>query len=127
MVTDPATKSEWLQSLREEPFKHDRWVFVPRIIAATLLGICLVVVIGKAYAEPILKAEANGVVITIYNEPCTHSEVANLPYRATWSQDGKVFDGCVGAFKSFGVAAFYFDDKTVAVVPLELFHKLVSV
>lgn len=78
------------------------------------------------FAEPVLQAQANGVTITIYDEKCSHPEVTNLPLRATWAQDGKVFDGCVGAFQGFGVAAFYFDDKTVAVVPLELFTRLVG-
>lgn len=81
---------------------------------------------NNLFAEPILRGESNGVVITIYDEKCTHPEVTNLPYRATWAQDGKVFDGCVGAFTGFGVAAFWFDDKTVSVVPLQLFKKLTS-
>ena len=78
-------------------------------------------------AQPVLQAQAKGVVITIYDEKCTHPEASNLPLRATWSQDGKVFDGCAGAFTDFGVVAFWFDDKTVAVVPVQVFKRMTSV
>jgi hypothetical protein len=38
---------------------------------------------------------------------------------------GKTLEGCAGATQ-FGVLIFYFDDKTVAVVPVEHFAKVTS-
>lgn len=82
---------------------------------------------GKVYAEPLAIANVNNgqVVITVYTEDCQLKDVvSNLPKRATWTEGGKTYEGCVGVYPSFGVAGFYFNDKTVAVVPLQAFARV---
>jgi hypothetical protein len=61
-------------------------------------------------------------------EPCKLKEhVGNLPNRATWQQDGKVNEGCVGVPPQSGEALFWFDDLTVVRVPLQMFHKVTEI
>jgi hypothetical protein len=80
-----------------------------------------------AFAEPMVKANVQGIEITVYTEDCAlKNVVSNLPKRATWVEKGKTFEGCAGATQ-FGVLIFYFNDKTVAVVPVEHFAKVVGV
>lgn len=120
-----ATKKEFLASLREEPAKHDRMVILPRLIVGLLFGLFLVSLVAQAYAEPIAQLVQGNVTITVYNEPCTHQDsITNAPVRATWKEGDKVFDGCAGVVSQIGMAYFWFTDKTVAVVPLQMFSKL---
>jgi hypothetical protein len=78
-------------------------------------------------AEPMVKANVQGIEITVYTEDCAlKNVVSNLPKRATWVEKGKTFEGCAGATQ-FGVLIFYFNDKTVAVVPVEHFAKVTGV
>ena len=84
---------------------------------------------GRVYAEGApFQAIAGKVTITVYDQPCTHvDQITNLPNRATWQEDGKVFDGCVGVISELGVAMFWFNDRTIAVVPLQMFHKVTAI
>ena len=88
--------------------------------------VVLVVIIALSYASqvkagPIAQAESQGIVITVYKEPCKLPAVSNLPVRATWLENGKTYEGCAASNPQLGVVVFYFDDKTVAVVPLQIF------
>lgn len=83
-----ATKKEWLaegwQAVQENSYKHDRWVIVPRVLAALIVVAGLALWAGHAFADPIAVASAgNGqVVITVYSEDCQLTDVvANLPSR----------------------------------------------
>ena len=81
------------------------------------------------FAAPVFVAEGNGVHIELFDEPCTLKDsVSNLPYRATWTEKGKVFEGCFVPNQAAGiVVAFFKDDKTVAVIPIEVFKKVVGI
>jgi hypothetical protein len=82
---------------------------------------------AAVFSEPMVKANVQGIEITVYTEDCTlKNVVSNLPKRATWVEKGKTFEGCAGATQ-FGVLIFYFNDKTVAVVPVEHFAKVTGV
>lgn len=97
------------------------WALVIGLTAGALLyGI-------SARAEPIAQASSGNIVITVFNEPCTHPDaVSNLPNRATWKEGDKVYDGCVGVNPELGMAMFWWTDKTVVVVPLQVFVKIVN-
>jgi hypothetical protein len=112
--------------------RKDERSFLRKVIAA-LGAVCLVVLLAvavtwptKAHAGPILKAEAEGIVVTIYEEACQLKEVTNLPKRATWTEKGKTFEGCIGAHPQFPVLMGYFSDKTVVVLPVEMFTRVVG-
>jgi hypothetical protein len=89
------------------------------LIVSAVIGI-----VRKAYADPFISAEQDGVRIVVYTEPCTLNEVKNLPQRATWTQDGKTIEGCAGYLKELEMVTFYFADRTVFPVPAALFQKV---
>lgn len=93
------------------------------IVVVTILYGCPI----TASAEPMYQTSLqDGLTITLYSEPCALKEVVNLPKRATWDEKGKLFEGCWGV-SPFGVAMFYFEDKTMAVIPAEAFKKVVGI
>lgn len=98
-------------------------VWVGRVLALISLLILTAWVTG-AYAQPILQASADGVKVVIYEEPCKVDAVANLPKRATWHEKGKVYEGCMGAHPHFPVLMGYFVDKTVVILPVEMFSRV---
>lgn len=93
------------------------------VLLAVLLGIGFAMVAWKIRAEPVAAAENGGLRIVVFAEKCPLTNVVeNMPNRAVWSEGGKDIEGCVQAFPQFGVAAFYFADKTIAIVPLKFFR-----
>ena len=103
------------------------WFFWAVVIGLVLGGVLYA---GRAVAEPMAKASVNNgqVVITIYTEDCAlKNVVTNLPKRATWVEGGKTYEGCAGVQPDAGVAMFYFSgDKTIAIVPLQMFARVVG-
>ena len=93
-----------------------------RALFAALAFVCL-----PALAEPIYEARGDGLVVTIYREPCALEAVTNLPKRATWQEGDKVYEGCAGAMPQLGIAIFYFSDRTVAIFSISAFVKLRAV
>ena len=86
-----------------------------------VLVILMVVMVTKAFAGPIAEgAGDNDAKITLYNDPCKLKEVSNLELRATWQEKGKVFEGCFG-IHPYGVVLAYFSDKTVVIMPVDIF------
>ena len=67
-MRDPATKEEWLQSLR---IKQQRITWLPYWVWAIVLGIALAGAMRFAYAEP-SKTYTNGEgdTVTLYETPC---------------------------------------------------------
>lgn len=115
---------------------HDGFPTLPRgmtvlpwLLWATIVcGVIGALWAGKVFAEPMFAASQGNVTITVYSEKCAHlDQVTNAPNRATWKEGDKVYDGCVGAIPELGVAYFWFEDKTVAVVPLQMFEKVTGV
>lgn len=78
-----------------------------------------------ALAEPVFRAEAeSGTVITLHSEDCRLKAVENLKLRATWLEEGKIVEGCYGGHPAFPLVIFYFADKTVVVLPSEIFQRV---
>lgn len=49
----------------------------------------------SVFAANTHEIEQQGVKVTLTDEPCTFPQVAHiLPFRATWTETGKVFEGC---------------------------------
>lgn len=90
---------------------------IPWFIWAAL--IVLAVWTTGALAEPRFQVVADGARVVLHDDKCAVSAVANLPYKATWEEKGKVFQGCWGARPDAGVVMFYFDDKTVGIIPMQ--------
>jgi hypothetical protein len=77
-------------------------------------------------AGPVMVARVGPVSITLYDESCAIAAVANLQRRATWAENGKVFEGCFGV-SEIGVVMLYFaEDRSVGAVPTEMFVRVTS-
>lgn len=95
-------------------------------ISDVVLFMVLALAVFSAVAEPTHKASGQGVEIVIHSEACAFKDiVGNLPYRATWHEQGRTFEGC-GGFHPVGVAMFWFSDKTVFPLPAQYFVKVVG-
>lgn len=94
--------------------------FAAVLVGALLLGPFFAIKTAKA--APIATATSGHLTITLYSDPCSLKAVSNLPQRAVWIEAGKVSEGCWGA-SQFGVIMAYFEDKTVAVIPFEVFRR----
>jgi hypothetical protein len=73
----------------------------------------------SAYAEPRFQVVANGARVVLFDDKCAVSAVTNLPYKATWEEKGKVYQGCWGARPEAGIVMFYFDDRSVGIIPIQ--------
>jgi hypothetical protein len=82
-----------------------------------------------ALAEPMVQFQQGDIKIVVHSEDCAYKNVvSNLPKRATWTEKGKVFEGCAGGNPDMGLILFYFaGDRTVAAVPMAGFTRLQGV
>lgn len=119
--------------LIEEQTRAERKALAQRIIIF-LGSVCLAVLLllaatwpTKAYAEPVMSVTDGGITVQLWTDRCSLSEIQNLPYKATWHENGKVFQGCWGPRPDAGVVIFYFEDKTVGIAPIQAFEKVVGV
>ena len=125
----PATKKEWLASLRQPEAKKQRMTIVPLFVWVILFGFALAAVISKAHAEPLYRAEGDATVVTLFTDPCQFKDkVANLPSKATKEKDGATTEGCAGIKSDQGqVLLFFPDTKTVGSLPVEVFSKVTGI
>lgn len=96
------------------------------ILRICILSVILFFVASVAYASPVAVLDEKGVKVTLYDEPCKFTHVVSLPYRATWEQDGKKFEGCFNVHQQAGAVVAYFDDKSIALMPTSLFRPMRS-
>lgn len=85
-----------------------------------LLTLLLILIPAAVGAAPVALAVDGPVSVTLYDEPCT-VDVSNLKLRAVWTEAGKTFEGCYGVFGRAVVGA-YFSDKSVVVLPVQMFQ-----
>jgi hypothetical protein len=78
------------------------------------------------FATPMFATTSEGITITLTDEPCALDAVSNLKYRATWVEKEKTFEGCWAPHREMGVVIAYFDDKTVALIPVQAFQKVIG-
>ena len=90
-----------------------------------VLGILALCLAFSAQAEQIASASGEGITVGIYTDKCALNSVSNLPYKATWTEKGKVSQGCYGI--NSGVAVFYWEDKTVVILPVSLFQRTTGI
>lgn len=92
----------------------------------TLIFLVFLLLTSFSHARELGAARANNVLIKLFDEPCKLTQqVTNLPYRITWAEGSKVIEGCFGVFDHEMLAAL-FEDKTVAVIPLNVVKPIVE-
>ena len=84
---------------------------------------------AATFAQPMFTAkDGGGAVVTFFNDECElKGEVTNLPYKATWTEKGKVFQGCWGLSGDKSQFMGYFDDKSVVAVPVQMLERVTGV
>ena len=102
----------------------NRWNLGMLVLVVVLMLGSIMLYSGTAKAEPLYRASSEGVTITLYSEPCKLKAVENLKSRATWEENGKVTEGCYGGHPQFPLVLFYFADKAVTIVPVEVFKRM---
>lgn len=81
---------------------------------------------GRVYAASLYQAEADGARIVLTDEACRLQAVSNLKRRATWTEKGETFEGCYGLHEGTGLILAYFSDKTVVILPPQIFSKVLG-
>jgi len=102
---------------------------IPWLVWAVLIGLAIAAVFysAKVKADPLFEGEGQGVKIVLYNEPCKLDAVSNLPYRLTWEEKGQISEGCFAPRKDVdAIVAYFASDKSVALIPVSIFHKVIG-
>jgi hypothetical protein len=103
----------------------DSFPKIPRLLRWLVVLTCWP---AAVLAEPVFVAETAGVRIVLYDEPCAFQDTVKLPFRATWTEKGKVYEGCFAPHPHIGVVvAFFKDDKSVAAIPMDAFKRVVGI
>jgi hypothetical protein len=96
---------------------------LPKYVFALAVLFCFP---SMALAKGLYVAEVSNVRIILTDEPCELKVVSNLPLKATWTQDGKVFTGCWGVMGQI-VMGYFVEDRSIAAIPVQVFQKLQEV
>jgi len=104
---------------------EDMWDdFGTRFAAAVgfiLIVLFLFFLAFKSHAQPLaVFSDEKGVTVTLTDEDCKLKHLVQLPYRATWKEPGKVFEGCYGVRP--GMIISYWEDKSIAILPMGAFR-----
>lgn len=77
-----------------------------------------------ANTAPVAVADHEGIKVTLTDEKCTLKVVTNLPFRVTWQEKGKSYEGCFAP--NSGIVVMFFDDGSVVVASGRAFRPLTS-
>lgn len=104
-----------------------RMTVLPWIVWASIIGVVLGFAFfsNKAFGQE-YEASGDGVRVLLFHEKCQLDAVSNLPGRALWVEKEKTVEGCFGVDQKQQIVTFYFADKTIVVLQMQLFRKLVS-
>ena len=79
---------------------------------------------SNSLADVIAIADTGNIKIILHDSPCELKEVvSNLPQKAEWHEKGKVFKGCWNGHPGGFVVTYWLEDRTVGIVPLQVFQK----
>lgn len=80
------------------------------------------------FAQPRFATTDGKITVTLYDEPCELKDtVSNLPYKASWTENGQTLTGCWGPWVNDQEVVAYFSDKTVALIPFRDLSKVTGV
>jgi len=91
-----------------------------------LIALLLISFAGGLHAAVVAVGESDGVKISLTNEPCKLEVVSNPPFRATWEEKGQKYEGCYGISPLRLVMAYFSTDRTVAVMPIQMFKPVTN-
>lgn len=70
--------------------------------------------------------QKGGATVVLHDERCRIKTLINLPFRATWVEKDKTFEGCYVPRPEAGMVLFYFDDGSVGYIPFQMLRKAVG-
>lgn len=94
-----------------------------------LAALVLFAMLAPAVAAPIMSATVGGLSVLLFDDPCALEQVAGKQYRrAQWIEGGAIIEGCWGAvpLPNGPVVMFWFTDRTMAVLPAQLFQRVAN-
>ena len=102
-----------------------RWWAIVALVVIVLPAAC------SAFSAPRFRADGGNVAIMLYDEPCAlAAQITNLPHRATWTEAGKVYEGCFGfmprEIAGVPLVILYFSDRTATALPASAFRPVTS-
>jgi hypothetical protein len=92
---------------------------------AFLLAVMMIALTTIAQAKPTHIAQEGNITITITDEKCALSAVS-MPFRATWKEGDKHYEGCVGQHPT-GILIFYFTDGSIVLMATQVFRTVTGV
>jgi hypothetical protein len=95
-----------------------------QVLVLIVLVLLVLLYARPAFADPIAVTKSGDITITLYSEDCALKEVSNLPRRATWVEGNKTFEGCWGPTQFEVVMMYFAEDRTAAVVPVQVFQRV---
>jgi hypothetical protein len=82
----------------------------------------------NALADVIAVADTGNIKIVLHDSPCELKEVvSNLPMKAEWVENGRTFKGCWNGHPGGFVVTYWLEDKTIGIVPMNVFQKALGV
>jgi hypothetical protein len=95
-----------------------------RIAVLALFLVFVVLYVTQAHADVIAIADTGSVKIILHDSPCELKEVvSNLPQKAEWLEGGRTFKGCWNGHPGGFIVTYWLEDKTVGIVPINVFKK----
>lgn len=76
---------------------------------------------APALAGPIGVMQHGEITVTLMDEPCALAGV-QLPNRATWVDGSGSFEGCFSVYLQGAAIGAFFEDGSVAVIPMQGFR-----
>jgi hypothetical protein len=96
-----------------------------KTFAVSLCVIALIAFCTQAQGKPLAVANAQGATITLTDEPFKCEAVPQFQYRIIWEEKGKRFEGCFGVHGPI-IVAYFPGDKSLALMPAQVFQPLSS-
>jgi cbb3-type cytochrome oxidase subunit 3 len=96
-----------------------------KTLALSLCFIALIAFCTQAQGKPLAVANAQGATITLTDEDAKCEAVPKFVYRIIWEEKGQKFEGCFGVHGPI-IVAYFPGDKSIALMPVQVFQPLSS-
>lgn len=108
--------------------KTPRLTWLPWFVWALVVAVSILLPLNCAQGAPFARATSDaGVTIDLDTDNCKLQEhVISLPKRVTWTEKGKVIEGCFGIDRNRALVIMYFEDKTIIILDVGVFSRLVT-
>jgi ABC-type Fe3+-hydroxamate transport system substrate-binding protein len=96
-----------------------------KTFALSLMLIAGLAFCTQAKGKPIAITQSQGATITLTDDAAKCDAVPKFVYRIIWEEKGKRFEGCFGVHGPI-IVAYFPGDKSIALMPAQVFQPLSS-